>query len=186
MSSENKIIKKIAPKSFRLFSFDVLNITRAELDGSAPQPNKIGWDFLIEYIREETSDIRQLWRDQILNTSRIDFVEFIKHMANLEDPSIPLELFSLVKSSFHISHVKDRQHLARELSRWPPRPFCFVCYYARRLPAMLSNSFCHTLSCNSHSSHSLNLTSNARFSLVRSSSFCFSCWASTCTRIWAS
>lgn len=35
MSSENKIIKKIAPKSFRLFSFDVLNITRAELDGSA-------------------------------------------------------------------------------------------------------------------------------------------------------
>jgi len=62
--------------------------TIAELDGSAPQPNKIGWDFLIEYIREETSDIRQLWRDQILNTSRIDFVEFIKHMANLEDPSI--------------------------------------------------------------------------------------------------
>ena len=35
MSSENKIIKKIAPKSFRLFSFDVLNMTRAELDGSA-------------------------------------------------------------------------------------------------------------------------------------------------------
>jgi len=110
----------------------------------------------------------------------------LEKFSNLEDPSIPLELFSLVKSSFHISHVKDRQHLARELSRWPPRPFCFVCYYARRLPAMLSNSFCHTLSCNSHSSHSLNLTSNARFSLVRSSSFCFSCWASTCTRIWAS
>lgn len=32
---EKKIIKKIAAKSFRLFSFDVLNMTRAELDGGA-------------------------------------------------------------------------------------------------------------------------------------------------------
>lgn len=32
---EKKIIKKIAAKSFRLFSFDILNMTRAELDGAA-------------------------------------------------------------------------------------------------------------------------------------------------------
>ena len=32
---EKKIIKKIATKSFRLFSFDILNMTRAELDGAA-------------------------------------------------------------------------------------------------------------------------------------------------------
>ena len=33
--SEKKIVKKITTKSFRLFSFDVLNMTRAELDGGA-------------------------------------------------------------------------------------------------------------------------------------------------------
>ena len=32
---DKKIVKRIAPKSFRLFSFDVLNLTRAELDGAA-------------------------------------------------------------------------------------------------------------------------------------------------------
>lgn len=62
--------------------------TIAELDGSAPQPDQIGWDFLTEYIREDTSDFRQLWRDQILNASRIDFVEFIAHMADWGSPTI--------------------------------------------------------------------------------------------------
>jgi len=62
--------------------------TIAELDGSSPQPDKIGWDFLIEYMREETSDVRQLWRDQILNTSHIDFVEYIEHLANWAQPTI--------------------------------------------------------------------------------------------------
>ena len=62
--------------------------TIADLDGSAPQPDEIGWDFLTEYIREDTSDFRQLWRDEILNTSRADFVQFIDNLANWADPSI--------------------------------------------------------------------------------------------------
>ena len=32
---EKKIIQTIAAKSFRLFSFDILNMTRADLDGAA-------------------------------------------------------------------------------------------------------------------------------------------------------
>lgn len=67
---------------------DAIIGTIGELDGSAPQPDELGWDSLGQYLRRETPAMRQAWRDQILATSREDYLEFAKRLSGMTDLSI--------------------------------------------------------------------------------------------------
>jgi Zn-dependent M16 (insulinase) family peptidase len=62
--------------------------TIGALDGSAPQPYQLGWDSLRQYLRRETSEMRQTWRDQVLGTTRDDFLNFSARLSNMADASI--------------------------------------------------------------------------------------------------
>lgn len=62
--------------------------TIGSLDGTAPQPGDLGWYSLRQWLRGETSELRQNWRKQILNTTWADFNDFAERMSAWEDPSI--------------------------------------------------------------------------------------------------
>jgi len=62
--------------------------TIGELDGSAPQPDTLGWTSLRQYLRRETPAMRQAWRDQILGTTREDYLEFAKRLSDITDLSV--------------------------------------------------------------------------------------------------
>jgi Zn-dependent M16 (insulinase) family peptidase len=58
------------------------------LDGSAPQPDQLGWDSLGQHLRRETSKMRQAWRDEILGTTRDDFLNFSNRLSEMMNASI--------------------------------------------------------------------------------------------------
>jgi Zn-dependent M16 (insulinase) family peptidase len=67
---------------------DTIIGTIGALDGSAPQPDQLGWNSLRQYLRRETSEMRQAWRDQILGTTRDDFLSFATRLSEMADASI--------------------------------------------------------------------------------------------------
>jgi len=62
--------------------------TIADYDGSAPQPDEIGYTNLREYLRSESTDYKAGWRDEILNTEREDFVYFMDLLKVIKDASV--------------------------------------------------------------------------------------------------
>jgi len=69
-------------------AIDAIIGTIGYLDGSAPQPDELGWTSLQQYLRRETPAMRQAWRDQILGTTRDDYLEFAKRLKAITDLSI--------------------------------------------------------------------------------------------------
>lgn len=67
---------------------DAIIGTIGELDGSAPQPDELGWDSLAQYLRRETPAMRQAWRNQILDTNRQDYLDFAERLNAMKDLSI--------------------------------------------------------------------------------------------------
>jgi Zn-dependent M16 (insulinase) family peptidase len=67
---------------------DTIIGTIGALDGSAPQPDQLGWDSLRQYLRRETREMRQTWRDQILGTTRDDFLNFSNRLSEMTNASI--------------------------------------------------------------------------------------------------
>jgi Zn-dependent M16 (insulinase) family peptidase len=67
---------------------DTIIGTIGALDGSAPQPDQLGWDSLRQFLRRETSEMRRKWRDQILGTTRDDFLNFSARLSKMADASI--------------------------------------------------------------------------------------------------
>lgn len=86
--------------------------TIAELDGPAPQPDEIGWEFLLEYLREDTSEYRQLWRDQILNTTRQDFVQVVNDLLQWENPTV-----SAISTIQEFEDAQNRSGLELQITR---------------------------------------------------------------------
>jgi len=62
--------------------------TIADLDGTAKQPDQIGWDYIVAYLRDDNFDFEQTWRQQMLDTTRQDFVDFINHLLEWASPSV--------------------------------------------------------------------------------------------------
>lgn len=62
--------------------------TIADLDGSAKQPDEIGWDAIVNYLQDDNSDFAQLWRMQILNATVQDFMDFFQTFAEWKSPSV--------------------------------------------------------------------------------------------------
>ena len=50
------------------------------LDGPALQPNNVGYVSLVQYLKQETPEVRQVWRDEILNTKIQNFLDMAERL----------------------------------------------------------------------------------------------------------
>jgi Zn-dependent M16 (insulinase) family peptidase len=62
--------------------------TIADWDGTAKQPDQIGWDYVVAYLRDDNFDFEQQWRHEMLNTTRQDFVDFVNYLLEWTNPSV--------------------------------------------------------------------------------------------------
>lgn len=66
-----------------------IDLTRAIIgaigrhDGSAPSTDEIGWSSLMRFLRNESPELRQRYRTQILETKADDFENFAERLGNL-------------------------------------------------------------------------------------------------------
>jgi Zn-dependent M16 (insulinase) family peptidase len=58
------------------------------LDGTAMQPNRVGIESITNYLKQNSVELRQLWRDQILNASAEDFMEMVERLSSWGHPSV--------------------------------------------------------------------------------------------------
>lgn len=63
--------------------------TIGRLDGSAPQPNTVGYISLLQWLRGSTKEVRQTWREDILKTNNNAFLEYAKLLRQWE-PSLAI------------------------------------------------------------------------------------------------
>lgn len=59
-----------------------------QMDGSAVQPNQVGILSLKQYLKQDTPEGRQKWRDECLSTSKEDFLFFVDRLAGWGSASI--------------------------------------------------------------------------------------------------
>mmetsp|Transcript_32140 Transcript_32140/g.94611 ORF Transcript_32140/g.94611 Transcript_32140/m.94611 type:complete len:133 (-) Transcript_32140:2225-2623(-) len=75
--------------STTLAASNSIDLTRAIIgaighhDGSAPSTDEIGWISLMRFLKNESPELRQRYRTQILDTTAIDFAEFADRLSNL-------------------------------------------------------------------------------------------------------
>lgn len=77
--------------------------TIGSLDGSALSAADAGWIALVRYLKGESSIARQQWRNQVLNTSVDDFVDFANRMKSWKNPSQ-----AIVASESAFAEMKER------------------------------------------------------------------------------
>jgi len=77
--------------------------TIGSLDGSALSAADAGWIALVRYLKGESSIARQQWRNQVLNTSVDDFVDFANRMKSWKNPSE-----AIVASESAFAEMKER------------------------------------------------------------------------------
>ncbi|KAL3913349.1 MAG: hypothetical protein SGILL_006528, partial [Bacillariaceae sp.] len=58
------------------------------LDGTAIQPNRVGIDAITNYLKQNTVEMRQRWRDQILAANTDDFMAMVERLGAWGKPSI--------------------------------------------------------------------------------------------------
>lgn len=56
--------------------------TIGSIDGSAPDPDTVGWHSLLQWIKNDTRELRQNWRNEILSTSLIDLNDFTDRLSS--------------------------------------------------------------------------------------------------------
>lgn len=59
-----------------------------KMDGSALQPNRVGYVALLQYLKHDTKEGRQKWRDEALGATKEDFMFFVNRLAGWGSPSI--------------------------------------------------------------------------------------------------
>lgn len=58
------------------------------LDGPAMQPNRVGIDSMTNYLKQNSVEMRQVWRDQILGATTDDFKEMVERLSAWGKPSV--------------------------------------------------------------------------------------------------
>jgi hypothetical protein len=58
------------------------------LDGKAMQPNLIGTNSILDYLRQNTPELRQRWRDQILSANTDDIMSMVERLGAWGAPSV--------------------------------------------------------------------------------------------------
>jgi presequence protease len=58
------------------------------LDGTAMQPSRVGIESITNYLKQNTVEMRQHWRDQILSASTDDFMEMVERLSAWGQPSV--------------------------------------------------------------------------------------------------
>lgn len=58
------------------------------IDGTAMQPNRVGIDSITNYLKQNSKEMRQRWRDQILGASSDDFIAMVERLSAWGQPSI--------------------------------------------------------------------------------------------------
>ena len=64
------------------------------------EPNKLGYDSLVSYLKQDKAEYRQLWRDQILGSTAKDFMDMVERLGAWGHPSISIvtspEIFATI------------------------------------------------------------------------------------------
>ena len=60
----------------------------ADIDGTAWQPNAVGYKALLQYLKRETPAMRQKWRTEVLQTNENNFLAMIDRLGAWGKPSI--------------------------------------------------------------------------------------------------
>jgi Zn-dependent M16 (insulinase) family peptidase len=58
------------------------------LDGSAVQPNRVGIESVTNYLKQNTVEMRQQWRNQIIGATTADFMEMVERLGAWGQPSV--------------------------------------------------------------------------------------------------
>jgi presequence protease len=58
------------------------------IDGTAPQPRTTGYAAMLRYLKKETPETRQKWRDEVLATNKGHFMAMIERLGSWGKPSI--------------------------------------------------------------------------------------------------
>lgn len=58
------------------------------MDGTAMQPQRVGRDSIMNYLKQNSAESRQLWRDEILSASAADFLAMVDRLASWGSPSV--------------------------------------------------------------------------------------------------
>ena len=58
------------------------------MDGKVMVPNRVGRDSIMNYLKQNSADSRQLWRDEILSASADDFMAMVDRLGAWGQPSV--------------------------------------------------------------------------------------------------
>lgn len=58
------------------------------LDGTAMQPNRVGVESMTHFLKQNSIEMRQRWREQILEASKEDFTEMVERLSAWGKPSV--------------------------------------------------------------------------------------------------
>lgn len=54
------------------------------------EPNNLGYDSLVSYLKQDEAQYRQLWRDQILGSNAKDFMDMVERLGSWGHPSVSI------------------------------------------------------------------------------------------------
>eukprot|EP00980_Cylindrotheca_fusiformis_P010466 scaffold2322_cov135-Cylindrotheca_fusiformis.AAC.25 len=58
-----------------------------KMDGAALQPNRVGYEAMLQYLKQDTKEGRQKWREEALGATKKDFLAFVNRLAAWGSPS---------------------------------------------------------------------------------------------------
>jgi presequence protease len=90
--------------------------TIGRLDGTAMQPSSVGMESITNYLKQNTVDMRQRWRDQILEASTDDFIEMVERLSSWGQPSIVVVTSSDTYESIDQTDLPMSECLFSEMS----------------------------------------------------------------------
>jgi presequence protease len=74
------------------------------LDGPAMQPDRVGMESVRNFLKQNSVESRQLWRDEILGSSAEDFLAMVDRLASWGEPSICVvtssDMYDTIKEDF--------------------------------------------------------------------------------------
>ncbi len=81
--------------------------TIGRLDGTAMQPDRIGVESIKMFLKQDSAENRQRWRDEILGSTADDFIAMADRLGSWGDPSICVvtsaEIYDTIKEDFPLT-----------------------------------------------------------------------------------
>jgi Zn-dependent M16 (insulinase) family peptidase len=77
------------------------------LDGTAMQPNRVGIESIKMYLKQDSAESRQRWRNEIIGSKASDFIDMADRLGSWGDPSICVvtssEIYATIEEDFPLT-----------------------------------------------------------------------------------